>query len=297
LLKLNKSHRALEVYRQILTIFTNKRTAMKTPATLKATIFFMLSCIAGISFSQTQIPARTYSDTKLLQDFLCSEVIYPDDELQQGIEGEVIIGFIVEKDGTVSHVNVKQSVSPELDAEALRLFSMLLWEPAISLGQPVASENEFPISFNIKKYNKHCKLRGYDTLAMPYRPVDTSNIVYDPSKIDKKPYALFDEKGMSLEKFITKNIIYPETAYRQSLSGKVKLRFVVEPQGRASNIKVIEPVGGGCNQEAIRLLLLIRWMPGIKDNLAVRTLMNLEIEFKLPEDSDVQMNDGQINSN
>jgi TonB family protein len=254
-----------------------------------------LTCIE--SFSQTYTPSHPYSDQKVLQDFLCAEVVYPEDEISQGIQGKVIIAFIVEADGSVRNVRVKQSVSPELDEEALRLFGMVLWEPAISFGQPVASENEFPVDFNIKKYNKHCRQRGYELTEYPYEPVDTTNFVYEPAKTDKKPHALFDEKGMSLGKFIVQNIKYPETAFNQSISGKVKLRFVVEPQGRVSNIQVLEPVGGGCNQEAIRLLQMVRWMPGIKNEAAVRTFMTLEIEFKLPEDSDVKMNDGQINSN
>jgi len=262
--------------------------------TLSVTLVLLLNLAA---FSQNFTPAGTYSDPKLVQDFLCSEVVYPEQVLKNGIEGKVIIGFTVEKDGTVSHVTIKQEVNPELDAEALRLFRMLLWEPATSYGNPVASENVFPIEFNIKKYNKHCSTRGYSETTFPFNPVDTTNIVYESVKTDRKPYPVFAEKGMSLEKFIAKNIKYPETAYRQSLSGKVKLRFVVEPQGRVSNIQVLVPVGGGCNQEAIRLLQMIRWMPGIKNQAAVRTFMTMEIEFRLPEDSDMQMFDGQQNSN
>ena len=270
---------------------------MKKPASYPAFIILLLILINLSANSQNYTPARTYSDPKLVQDFLCSEVVYPSNELETGVEGKVIIGFIVEIDGSVSNIRIKEKVNPELDSEALRLFRMLLWEPALSYGSPVSSENEFPIDFSIKKYNKHCKLRGYGEITFPYQPVDSSNIVYEPAKIDRKPYPVFDEKGMSLEKFIAKNIQYPETAYRQSLSGKVKLRFVVEPQGRVSNIQVLQSVGGGCSQEAIRLLQMIKWMPGIKNQAAVRTFMTMEIEFRLPENTDTQMFDGQQNSN
>lgn len=270
---------------------------MKKPVPATALTVTLLLLLNLTALPQNYIPARTYSDPKLVQDFLCAEVVYPDNDLKNGNEGKVLIGFTVEKDGTVSHVTLKEKVNPELDAEALRLFRMLLWEPATSYGNPVASENVFPIDFNIKKYNKHCSARGYDEIVYPYTPVDSTNIVYESVKTDRKPYPVFDEKGMSLEKFIAKNIKYPETAYRQSLSGKVKLRFVVEPQGRVSNIQVLVPVGGGCNQEAIRLLQMIRWMPGIKNQAAVRTFMTMEIDFRLPEDSDMQMFDGQQNSN
>jgi len=262
---------------------------------------FVLSALISLSVpavSQNFIPAHPYSEPKLLEDFLCSEVNYPEQAIDRDIEGEVIISFIVEADGSVSHVRIKQEVSPELDAEALRLFRMLIWEPATSFGQPVASEKEFPVDFSIKKYNKHCKSRGYVTSEYPYKPVDSSNFVYEYATTDKRPYPVFDERGMKLGDFIAKNIRYPETAYRQNISGKVSLRFVVELSGRVSNIKVINPVGGGCSQEAVRLLQLIRWMPGIKHNMAVRTFMNIDIEFKLPEDSDMQMfENNQMNSN
>jgi TonB family protein len=261
------------------------------------TLFFFI-LTTNSAFTQSYSPAHPYSDQKLLQDFLCSEVIYPEKALEQGVEGKVVIAFRVEKDGSISNVRIKQSAGPELDAEAGRLFSMLLWEPAINLGQPAASENEFPIDFNIKKYNKHCKARGYMASEYPFSPVDSSNIVYDYAATDKKPYAVFDEKGMKLGTFISKNIRYPEVAYKQSLSGKVTLEYVVELHGRVSNIKVLAPVGGGCTQEAIRLLQMIRWMPGIKNDKAVRTLMKIDIDFKLPEKSDMEMfENSQMNSN
>lgn len=271
---------------------------MKKLLLIDSTLLFFFILAINPAFSQSYTPAHPYSEPKLLQDFLSSEVTYPDKALHQGLEGKVVLSFVVGKDGIVSQVRVKESAGPELNAEARRLFSLLLWEPALSFGQPVASENEFPIDFNIKKYNKHCKTRGYTTSKYPFIPIDSSNIVYDYADIDKKPYAVFDEKGINLASFIAKNIKYPEVAYKQSLSGKVSLEFVVELNGRVSNIKVLVPVGGGCTQEAIRLLQMTRWMPGIKNNAAVRTLMKIDIGFKLPESSDMEMfENSQMNSN
>jgi len=270
---------------------------MKNPLFPLAAFLVLFMLMGPVAISQSFKSAQPYSEKKLLQDFLCSEVVYPDDALEQKIEGKVVMSFIVENDGSVNKVRVKQQVSPELDAEALRLFRMLLWEPAISMGQPVASENEYTINFNIKKYNKHCKQRGYTSSTYPFQPVDSSYIVYEYSQTENKPIAVFDEKGMRLKDFIAKNIKYPETAYRQNLSGIVTLGFVVEPHGRVSNIKVLQDVGGGCNQEAIRLLQMIKWMPGIKDGKAVRTIMNIDIEFRLPEESDMNMfESGQMQS-
>jgi TonB family protein len=242
--------------------------------------------------AQSYVPAKTFSEKKHLQDFLCAEVVYPEDALGNGVEGKVVLSFTVKKDGQVSDLIVKRKVSPDLDKEAIRLFRMILREPALKYGMPVSSSAEFPVDFNIRKYNKHCKQRGYITTTYPYEPFDTSGKVYDFEETDKQPKVVFENKGMTLERFIEKNIKYPEAAYRQNLSGKVVLKFVVEPQGRISNLKVISPIGGGCTQEAIRILYLLQWMPGIKDDMAVRTFSKLEISFKLPEDSDVKMFEG-----
>jgi len=271
---------------------------MKKPLLIDPSLLFFFILMMNPAFSQSYTPAHPYSEPKLLQDFLCSEVTYPDKALQQGIEGKVVLSFVVDQDGSVSQVRVKESAGPELDTEARRLFSLLLWEPAVSFGQPVASENEFPIKFDLKKYNKHCKARGYTTPDYPFNPIDSSNVVFNYPEVDRKPYPIFDEKGMNLASFIAKNIKYPEIAYKQSLSGKVALQFVIELHGRVSNIKTLVAVGGGCTQEAIRLLQMIRWMPGIKNDIAVRTFMKLDIEFKLPENSDMEMfENNQMNSN
>ena len=271
---------------------------MKKQIRIDFSILFFNILILNGAFSQNFTPAHPYSEPKVLQDFLCSEVTYPDKALQEGTQGKVVLSFIVKKDGSITGVRIKESAGAELDAEAKRLFGMLLWEPAISFGQPVDSENEFPINFNIKKYTKHCKARGYTNTDYPFKPIDSSNVVFEYLEADKKPYPIFAEKGMNLTSFITRNIKYPEVAYKQSISGKVTLQFVVELQGRVSNIKVLVPVGGGCTQEAIRLLQMIKWMPGIKDDKAVRTLMKMDIDFKLPESSDVEMfENSQMNSN
>jgi TonB family protein len=270
-----------------------KKFGLHKPLTVVLLAFTSL-CMNG----QSDRPAIAYGEANLVQDFLCSEIVYPENALKSGTEGTVIISFRVESSGKVNNIAIRQSVSPELDAEAVRVFRMLLWEPAISLGQPVASGAEFPVKFNIKKYEKHCRERGYVRTDPPFTPMDTSMVCYELSQIDKAPHAIFEEKGMTLGKFISKNIKYPELAYKQGISGKVSLRFLIVPLGRVSNIKVMEPVGGGCTQEALRLLSLLKWMPAVKSGLAVRCFTRLDIEFKVPDDSDMKMfENSQMNSN
>jgi TonB family protein len=260
---------------------------------IRVSLFYLILLINPVyhTYGQSYIPAKPFGDNKLVNDFICSEVVYPPSALENGEEGKVTLSFMVDESGVVSRIQVKSGVSPEIDREAIRIFRFLQWEPAIRLGNPVSSEDEFTFKFSVKKYNRHCKQRGYEQLEFPYQPVDTSYTIYDLDQLDRSPEPIFGEKGMNLEKFIVNSLNYPEAAYKQNISGKVTLSFVIETHGRPSNIVVKKPLGGGCTEEALRILKLIEWMPGIKDNMAVRSRIELNITFILPNDSDTKVFD------
>lgn len=259
-------------------------------------LFLVLTglCVAP---AQSLIPATPYGDSKLVSDFLCSEVVYPEEELEEGVEGTVVIGFTVGADGNVSQIRIKASVSPGIDREAIRIFRFLQWEPGVKMGNPVTTETDYSIKFDIKKYQRHCRQRGYDKTAFPYEPVDTSMVIYRLEQLDKAPQPIFEDKSMNLGRFITQNLVYPDAAYKQDISGKAELSFVVETSGRVSNILVDKPVGGGCTEEAIRILKLIRWMPGIKDEMAVRARISMAITFNLTDDSRLKVYDNNPTGN
>jgi TonB family protein len=110
-------------------------------------------------------------------------------------------------------------------------------------------------------------------------------VIYDLKSVDRWPRPVFSAFDCNLSSFLHKNLVYPEAAFKQNISGTAKLQFVVETSGRISNIHVLEPVGGGCTEEAIRVVKLINWYPGLKNNTAVRTFMPFEITFDVSEKS------------
>jgi protein TonB len=233
------------------------------------------------SAAQTINPPVCYSGPRLAREFIDEEMIYPEKALQAGIEGTVELTFIVHEDGSVSNIQVIQRVSPEIDQEAIRLLRHILWHPATELGKPIAFLHSYKIKFNIRKYNKQTKQRGTDYFERPHDHIDTSFKVYRRVDTDHWPKPIFTSLDRNLSNFIVNNLKYPEAAMKQNINGDVKLRFVVETSGRVSNIEVIEAVGGGCTEEAIRVLRLIKWYPGLKDNVAVRTSMPFELKFDL----------------
>ncbi|MBO6252772.1 MAG: M56 family metallopeptidase [Bacteroidaceae bacterium] len=85
---------------------------------------------------------------KALMDYLSANVKYPEAAKQAGISGRVTTQFVVGEDGVIRDVKVLRSVSPELDAEAIRVMSsMPKWEPGKQDGKPVPVRYTVPVNF------------------------------------------------------------------------------------------------------------------------------------------------------
>lgn len=82
--------------------------------------------------------------------------------------------------------------------------------------------------------------------------------------------------------FIAKNMKYPPMARESGIQGRVFVNFVVEPNGSVSNVKVLRGIGGGCDEEAIRVVeSMPKWTPGRQRGKAVRVSFNLPVRFTL----------------
>ena len=86
----------------------------------------------------------------------------------------------------------------------------------------------------------------------------------------------------ALSKFIADNIKYPQLAKENNITGKVFVSFVVEKDGRVGQVKILRDIGGGCGNEAVRVVKMMpRWKPGKQRGKAVRTQFNLPVNFTL----------------
>jgi TonB family protein len=86
--------------------------------------------------------------SEAMMKYVIKNVIYPQSEIDKGIEGKVMVSFIVEKDGSLSNVKALNSISEALDKEAIRVVeSMPKWNPATYKKEPVRSQMSLPINF------------------------------------------------------------------------------------------------------------------------------------------------------
>ncbi len=122
--------------------------------------------------------------------------------------------------------------------------------------------------------------KGTDDIAAPIATTKT-DIVEDPDTpfviVEQMPQFPGGEKEMM--KFIRSNLRYPTTAVEMGISGTVTVNFVVGKDGRIIRIKVIRGIGGGCDEEAVRILeKMPAWSPGKQGGIAV--LVSYSVPFK-----------------
>ena len=109
-----------------------------------------------------------------------------------------------------------------------------------------------------------------------------------PDEIVDEIFTIVEEQpspvgGMrSFYTYVSKNLEYPSQARRMGLEGRVFVEFVVEKDGSLTDIKVAKGIGGGCDEEAIRVIEEAPdWNPGKQRGREVRVRMIMPIVFKL----------------
>jgi protein TonB len=97
-----------------------------------------------------QMPSFPGGQSALMQ-YLQSNVKYPVVAQENGVQGRVVVSFVVERDGSITDVQVVRSVDPSLDREAQRVVrSMPKWIPGKQNGQAVRVKYNVPVSFRLQ---------------------------------------------------------------------------------------------------------------------------------------------------
>ena len=149
--------------------------------------------------------------------FLSENVQYPAEAEKAGIQGRVILTFVVEKDGSISKPTVVKSVDPLLDAEAVRVISaMPNWKPGKQNGKVVRVKYTVPLSFNLdgrgEEIDHLCREDG-TIVEIDIEKGDTTIV---------KPLFIVDGKVMDGRKVYSINSKTIERYYMQSGQEAVK---------------------------------------------------------------------------
>lgn len=86
-----------------------------------------------------------------LKQWIASHVIYPQEAIEMGIEGRIIVRFVIDKKGNVVSPVITKGADPLLDEEVIRMIhTMPRWKPARKNGKPVSSIYNLPVSFKLQ---------------------------------------------------------------------------------------------------------------------------------------------------
>jgi periplasmic protein TonB len=86
----------------------------------------------------------------------------------------------------------------------------------------------------------------------------------------------------AMNRYLARELNYPRLARELGIEGTVYVSFVVEPDGRVSNIGLLRGIGGGCDEEAIRVIAAMPpWKPGMQSGRAVRVQFSIRVVFGL----------------
>ena len=109
------------------------------------------TAVAAPSSALDQMPEFP-GGMEALNTYLRNNIRYPQEAQKAGIQGRVVIEFVISKDGSITDAEVVESVDPQLDAEGLRLIkNMPRWKPGMRKGQVIRVKQTLPIRFAFTK--------------------------------------------------------------------------------------------------------------------------------------------------
>ena len=102
-----------------------------------------------------------------LMSFLGQNLVYPESAMQNNIQGKVLVKFVVTKEGNVANVEVVQSVDPALDAEAVRVVSLMKgFTPGVLNGEKVNVWYVLPVNYKLQDDSHNIQYEGFDAVEI-----------------------------------------------------------------------------------------------------------------------------------
>ena len=219
--------------------------------------------------------------------YLMENLRYPTNAQRKGIEGTVIVAFVVNTDGTTTDIEILRSVGGGCDEEVIRIVKgSPKWTPGMQRGTPVRTRMRLPLRFMLGGTDTSRDSTEVSLNAVPLPPAtdgqdstkEHSEIFFD--LVDTPPSPVGGLEAWS--RHLSENLTYPTSARMKGIQGTVLVSFIVNTDGSIEGIELVQGIGGGCDEEAIHIIKISpRWSPGMIKGKAVRTRMKIPIRFKL----------------
>ena len=193
---------------------------------------------------------------------------YPDSCMKEGIQGKVILQFVVNTDGSIVDVKPVRSPHPALTEAAIQIMKkMPRWIPAEHEGKKVRCRFNVPFMFRL----------SYD--------VEEASAVNDSVYNDAQKLASFPGGWEAFSKWMSENIQYPDSCMKEGIQGRVSLQFVVNTDGSIVDVEPLHSPHPALTEAAIQLVKRMpRWIPAENDGKTVRCRFKIPISYHLATD-------------
>lgn len=240
--------------------------------------------------------AKDECASKKLLEYLYTNVEYPLDARDKGVQGRVYVQFIVNEDGSISDSKLLRDIGAGCGKAALKVVNSMNdmdkpWTPGVQRGKKVKVYYTLPVIFKIEDEPVPCGDVSKGKVVTPIKENGVYKVVErmptfpgcDDVQDIKEHKACADQL---LLKYLYANTTYPKAAKDAGIEGRVYIQFIVNEDGSISDSKLLRDIGGGCGDEALRVVNSMnkmekRWSPGVHNGKKVKVYFTLPVIFKL----------------
>jgi len=212
---------------------------------------------------------------------LYSNIKYPQAARDQGMEGMVVLQFVVNADGSISDETILRDVDGGCGAEALRVVQTFpTWIPGRQNGKAVAVQYTLPVKFKLADDNGE----NLAETEIPIDDVDATALYPGTTTKDASNRALLTQ--------VYTSITYPAIARENGVEGMVVSQFQISSTGYVSDPKIVRSLGSGTDEQVLKVINEIAeagpWTPAVKDGKNVAMVYTLPVKFKLEDDDSTE---------
>lgn len=206
-----------------------------------------------------EMPLFQGKDLNTFRSWLQSQIRYPAEALKRGIEGRVVLSFIVERDGSVSTIELLQSPDRILSEEARRAVAASpKWSPGRQRGHLVRVRYTLPVDFSIPKEKTAAQEPGLT-----------------PPQFEGGDLNAFRSWAMQ-------RLRYPAGAREQQTEGSVVATFTVGRDGRVDDIRIAGSPDPQLAEEVRRVVKASpAWSPATRNGEATTVTVTLPVSFRI----------------
>lgn len=216
-------------------------------------------------------------------NYLKTNAKFPPEAAKNGHNSYIEVSFNVSETGEIKNAKVGKGIDATSDKEALRLTNMMpKWIPFLKNGKPTGALIHMDIM--LKPDPNNADLPPIATFSGISRgPIPN---ISDPD--EDKPALLVEQNPEfiggyeAMLKYLRENIHYPAAAQQSKIQGTTFVQFVISKTGKISKVKILRGIGGGCDEEAIRVVReMPDWIPGRNNGKAVTVMFQIPVKFQL----------------